>query len=66
MELPSPVASLVPESRAQCSGDVGDRLRSAAIPIKRVPVLRDLGRRPRHGGEQSNGEEEEQQADACE
>jgi hypothetical protein len=46
MELPSPVASLVPESRAQCSGDVGDRLYwSATIPIKRVPVLRDPGRR---------------------
>jgi len=56
MELPSPVASLVPGLVLNTVVTFGDRLYgSVAIPIKRVPVLRDLGRHPRRfqfrGGE---------------
>src|SRR4051812_46489017 len=48
VELPSPVASLVPGLVLNTVVTFGDRLYwPAAIPIKRVPVLRDLGRRPR-------------------
>jgi len=60
MELSSPVASLVPSFVLNAVVTFGGlRLELAAIPIRRVPVLRDPGRRLLAEGE-DDGEEASQ------
>jgi hypothetical protein len=44
MELPSPVASLIPSLVLKAVVTFGSRQRFAAIPFRRVPVLRGSGR----------------------
>ena len=45
MELPSPVASLILSPALKSVVTLGAKFWFAAIPIRRVPVLRDSGRR---------------------
>jgi hypothetical protein len=64
MELSSPVASLVPSLVLNAVVTFGSLLFGlAAIPFRRVPVLRDPGRRLLAGGEDSGEEAQERPED---
>jgi len=67
MELSSPVASLVPSLVLNAVVTFGGLLfRLAAIPFRRVPVLRDPGRRLSAEGEDDGKEaQERRQTEEC-